>query len=335
MPSMSTPSKPVHPRVGGEHAPHSMSKSQTCGSSPRGRGTPAMTRAAAGGRSVHPRVGGEHVAASMRTNSKGGSSPRGRGTRLDRQTHLSGERFIPAWAGNTQTILLSHFVSSGSSPRGRGTQPHRHRLQPGKRFIPAWAGNTTAAAPTPTSSPVHPRVGGEHNPAVERRLGSGGSSPRGRGTQLHAAQQYRQRRFIPAWAGNTSPAITYTTNAPVHPRVGGEHASGSVSRVSVFGSSPRGRGTHHHDDGQRSGCRFIPAWAGNTWRGWIPRCARAVHPRVGGEHAVNTAKSVLIYLVHPRVGGEHGEHPNYVWQRERFIPAWAGNTRTPGSPCAR
>ena len=71
---------------------------------------------------------------------------------------------------------------------------------------------------------------------------------------------------------------------PVHPRVGGEHASERSLFGLRCGSSPRGRGTRTYHESGGHVERFIPAWAGNThvqvpFGGRLP-----VHPRVGGEH---------------------------------------------------
>jgi len=72
------------------------------------------------------------------------------------------------------------------------------------------------------------------------------------------------RRFIPAWAGNTRAIPRARWVGSVHPRVGGEHAEVSKVRGKVTGSSPRGRGTPYTGVGAGLDARFIPAWAGNT-----------------------------------------------------------------------
>ena len=130
---------------------------------------------------------------------------------------------------------------------------------------------------------VHPRVCGERVAAHQRDAPTGGSSPRVRGT-LRGSSVALDCRFIPACAGNTSPALDAIARsrfipacagntrpisarrlqAAVHPRVCGEHAlrggdaAGAVhprvcgERVAVWpvndaacvGSSPRVRGTH-------------------------------------------------------------------------------------------
>ncbi len=73
------------------------------------------------------------------------------------------------------------------------------------------------------------------------------------------------------------------------------------------------------------GCRFIPAWAGNTVSSGAISRRNSVHPRVGGEH----------FRVPRRGGGFFGSSPRgrgtlsraaAATHSHRFIPAWAGNT---------
>ncbi len=132
-------------------------------------------------------------------------------------------------------------------------------------------------------------------------------------------------RFIPAWAGNTGGQVRWSFCAPVHPRVGGEHASVNPAGISCSGSSPRGRGTR--TGGIRLGGfrRFIPAWAGNTLRSDIRCTVTAVHPRVGGEHAPPPALSSTYFGSSPRGRGTPCRTPTRP-EWFRFIPAWAGNT---------
>ena len=91
------------------------------------------------------------------------------------------------------------------------------------RFIPAWAGNTHLKRLGEYDGSVHPRVGGEHPSDPDRKRSVVGSSPRGRGTLNGLSPESLERRFIPAWAGNTDIAPITTTGVAVHPRVGGEH----------------------------------------------------------------------------------------------------------------
>ncbi len=193
-------------------------------------------------------------------------------------------RFIPARAGNTPQAPAHRPVWRGSSPRERGT----HLLQLDgtirKRFIPARAGNTFFIRPFVCKSPVHPRASGEHffHPAF--RLQKPGSSPRERGTRPGVSDEGKDRRFIPARAGNTSVRSTSRALLPVHPRASGEHRGRIACFKNADGSSPRERGTLLFLPGHFLHCRFIPARAGNTRRIYQAGYYQPVHPRASGEH---------------------------------------------------
>ncbi len=179
---------------------------------------------------------------------------------------------------------------------------------------------------------VHPRVCGEHNCRPNWRPCVRGSSPRMRGILPLSAEQHASTRFIPAYAGNTEPAVTvrrcsprfipaYAGNTgkgkteaglfPVHPRVCGEHSFAQASQQGENGSSPRMRGTRQADGLQLDDCRFIPAYAGNT-------------------DLDDTSPSLA--SVHPRVCGEHTDAQGDGAPAGRFIPAYAGNTALSASP---
>ena len=97
------------------------------------------------------------------------------------------------------------------------------------------------------------------------------------------------------------------------------------------GSSPRGRGTHIPQADRHRHQRFIPAWAGNTYRFRSVSSGPPVHPRVGGEH--DEIQRLRIRLVGSSPRGRGTRLAGLlVYPVCRFIPAWAGNTRMlPGS----
>ena len=133
------------------------------------------------------------------------------------------------------------------------------------------------------------------------------------------------RRFIPAWAGNTSLRAAHRSVAAVHPRVGGEHAAYQPSIAAGTGSSPRGRGTRLDRLAYGDRKRFIPAWAGNTPRIVSAQTRPTVHPRVGGEHWRRANLTHRVDGSSPRGRGTP-RHRSAQAGRLRFIPAWAGNT---------
>ena len=173
------------------------------------------------------------------------------------------KRFIPAYAGNTAhcprisdrdavhpRVCGEHpihpvddYAEIGSSPRMRGTPLHSPDGEWRLRFIPAYAGNTRMWNLSSGSVPVHPRVCGEHASVTASALMKSGSSPRMRGTHKVNEIQARQRRFIPAYAGNTWPLSPMGSSSAVHPRVCGEHSFNRAANSSSSGSSPRMRGT--------------------------------------------------------------------------------------------
>ena len=135
------------------------------------------------------------------------------------------------------------------------------------------------------STPVHPRVCGEHFPKHSWTKPRSGSSPRVRGTHTVGRARHERHRFIPACAGNTRSPASVWRRSTVHPRVCGEHHLNQPSTSALPGSSPRVRGTHHRRRHRRTPHRFIPACAGNTPLRRARRPCPSVHPRVCGEHS--------------------------------------------------
>ena len=239
-------------------------------------------------RTVHPRVCGERWPKAWLTSPVAGSSPRVRGTGDGAQGRLTLDRFIPACAGNGRTRrppgrapsvhprvcgeragLFRHFFPLfGSSPRVRGTACRAQTASCRFRFIPACAGNGCGTSRRCCCRSVHPRVCGERSMTKRATVTSSGSSPRVRGTGLALDLRGRERRFIPACAGNGARTCAGCTLRPVHPRVCGERATAARSICPSAGSSPRVRGTVSDPAGGGACPRFIPACAGN---GFWPR----------------------------------------------------------------
>ncbi len=216
-----------------------------------------------------------------------GSSPRARGTGRLVHPRLGQWRFIPASAGNSLvstefklgpavhprergeqvgTVRWS-WSHSGSSPRARGTGPSHHQSEPSLRFIPASAGNRALRSVARFLFPVHPRERGEQT-AESRQTGCwAGSSPRARGTGVFSPDGLEIERFIPASAGNRCARRARRLAAPVHPRERGEQTVSSGMASSMFGSSPRARGTGRSRRSCWISLRFIPASAGNRLPG--------------------------------------------------------------------
>ena len=212
-----------------------------------------------------------------------GSSPRVRGTAFRPFIPFVVNRFIPACAGNRpdgrentdlrpvhprvcgeqSACYLATVDSAGSSPRVRGTGVIDKTYGDVVRFIPACAGNrSTFCCPTLVIA-VHPRVCGEQCPQPAMHPEIDGSSPRVRGTVSSARNAPRNRRFIPACAGNSALHLGRSPRRAVHPRVCGEQTWCRKRERRSVGSSPRVRGTDNLPWRRRLRRRFIPACAGN------------------------------------------------------------------------
>ena len=233
-----------------------------------------------------------------------GSSPPARGTQGRWWSRCPPRRFIPACAGNTTTLreqtlagtvhprLRGEHIGtsagsakpSGSSPPARGTQVLQREEEKLRRFIPACAGNTDSRRSGPSARTVHPRLRGEHGGVASARHRWNGSSPPARGTHRAADPGHRQRRFIPACAGNTRASQSPRERGTVHPRLRGEHHVATDFVKTIGGSSPPARGTPGRHQGARSRARFIPACAGNTCSTTASFSKSTVHPRLRGEH---------------------------------------------------
>ena len=274
-----------------------------------------------------------------------GSSPRLRGTALRLKYELFCPRFIPAPAGNRMARFVARHVETvhpracgeqhgnavirdwytGSSPRLRGTDPRVLEPPNPSRFIPAPAGNRPLIPTRTQARPVHPRACGEQSKASSPPDSPDGSSPRLRGTVLHPPPRIDHFRFIPAPAGNSAPSTSTNRSLSVHPRACGEQLSGLVGFHSMFGSSPRLRGTVIRQHPTNDPSRFIPAPAGNrlhprSWARTVP-----VHPRACGEQMNQLTFASTSSGSSPRLRGTDKGNV-VVGMLRRFIPAPAGNS---------
>ena len=131
-----------HPRMRGEHAPVSISRTALLGSSPHARGARGLASdairadriipACAGSTRLpktiawhnwdHPRMRGEHLRAHHRTRPTPGSSPHARGARGTAWLVSAVRGIIPACAGSTLR-LLTIWTTCWDHPRMRGEHP--------------------------------------------------------------------------------------------------------------------------------------------------------------------------------------------------------------------
>ena len=193
------------------------------------------------------------------------------------------------------------------------------------RFIPAYTGNSPAGPRGSRPVSVHPRVHGELLSDLGGRERPVGSSPRTRGTRQRDSRFAPVRRFIPAYTGNSRPTRAAGSPRPVHPRVHGELSCQVTVPECSTGSSPRTRGTLGDCLYWFLITRFIPAYTGNSHGRPARGYRRAVHPRVHGELYEWAKDEILNVGSSPRTRGTHPAAGDRV-QRQRFIPAYTGNS---------
>ena len=294
---------------------------------------------------AHPRAGGENGERDQVEHGGTGSSPRGRGKPPNVRRWAYGVRLIPARAGKTMMSMTEvvmdeahpraggenalsdapSLIECGSSPRGRGKHQPRNWRKPRGGLIPARAGKTSEAVRHTHTRRAHPRAGGENQ--TNRNTGGGelGSSPRGRGKLDTMSRGWTCTRLIPARAGKTSSGCGPSSNAPAHPRAGGENYPDSPMGGEERGSSPRGRGKQGAHLGYLVCARLIPARAGKTLRGHSHLRDPAAHPRAGGENQL-----LVAFRSHSGGSSPRGRGKPFVRctpsRTRRLIPARAGKT---------
>ena len=152
-----------------------------------------------------------------------------------------------------------------------------------------------------------------------------GSSPRMRGTQRQSFCCDLRIGIIPAYAGNTMAVMFSSMEVRDHPRVCGEHWFRPAGDCTIQGSSPRMRGTPRYKALGNSMAGIIPAYAGNTWLRSIKTCRARDHPRVCGEHLIDSSLLAACFGSSPRMRGTPACCRMRV-TRSWIIPAYAGNT---------
>ncbi len=133
---------------------------------------------------------------------------------------------------------------------------------------------------------VYPRWRGEHSLPHWINPASRGLSPLARGTHVISGGFHALTRFIPAGAGNTSPAACPSWVGTVYPRWRGEHRRKERGYRIKLGLSPLARGTRSPWLFALNTARFIPAGAGNTTAAANLRWTITVYPRWRGEHEI-------------------------------------------------
>ena len=134
----------------------------------------------------------------------------------------------------------------------------------------------------------HPRMRGDHQFFTNKWHRIRGSSPHARGTLSVTPILRNKPGIIPACAGNTFPVARICLHLRDHPRMRGEHPQPDLVEIAEAGSSPHARGTPCRCLVWHPSPGIIPACAGNTKTLMYAFARLRDHPRMRGEHPLET-----------------------------------------------
>ena len=288
---------------------------------------------------------GEHERDTSFMNEMVGSSPHVRGAPRFHEVLCGEFGIIPACAGSTRPRWSSLDASwdhprmcgehrpqrkaisamPGSSPHVRGARTLLHRVGSREGIIPACAGSTFFPVGSGPHCRDHPRMCGEHlGPPLAISVPEG-SSPHVRGALGSGDLSVQPYGIIPACAGSTITLNLSTSTGRDHPRMCGEHLESLNPTSPTQGSSPHVRGAHGHVSCHVGAIGIIPACAGSTHMDNDLNNMGRDHPRMCGEHGVDSFTAITAMGSSPHVRGA----PNQLEQSADYagiIPACAGST---------
>ena len=148
----------------------------------------------------------------------------------------------PRVCGGTPEPQPAPDPTPGLSPRVRGNLGDAGENQGRRGSIPACAGEPCSQPPFHSGHRVYPRVCGGTMAISPSVLDIQGLSPRVRGNRDAGLIAVAVARSIPACAGEPRPGSSPPHKPRVYPRVCGGTVCSPVSRLRVFGLSPRVRG---------------------------------------------------------------------------------------------
>ena len=210
-------------------------------------------------------------------------------------------------------------IASGSPPRMRG----KAQAEQVRRFLngitPAYAGKRTKSSRCPPRMWDHPRVCGEKNLCILRRVEIPGSPPRMR--------------------GKATGSSCVKLNSQDHPRVCGEKPERKAPRRPRLGSPPRMRGKETDSRRQCCSAGITPAYAGKRTLFCLAGRRNRDHPRVCGEKSMYSGVFYERYRITPAYAGKSfpagcprsrsRDHPRVCGEKPRRPPAAAVGIGSP------
>ena len=255
-----------------------------------------------------------------------GSSPHVRGALVLDGLHWMPAGITPRMCGEHRPQRKAISAMPGSSPHVRGARTLLHRVGSREGIIPACAGSTFFPVGSGPHCRDHPRMCGEHlgsSPGLFRCLRD---HPRMCGEHsVPGDLSVQPYGIIPACAGSTITLNLSTSTGRDHPRMCGEHLESLNPTSPTQGSSPHVRGAHGHVSCHVGAIGIIPACAGSTHMDNDLNNMGRDHPRMCGEHGVDSFTAITAMGSSPHVRGA----PNQLEQSADYagiIPACAGST---------
>ncbi len=188
----------------------------------------------------------------------------------------------PRVRGGARNRRLAALACTGRSPRARGSRTRCGGTWACSRSIPACAGEPNVSVAETVVGEVDPRVRGGAPTSTPRATRRAGRSPRARGSLRAGKAAGRDRRSIPACAGEPWSSSTKAKTRRVDPRVrGGALVCLRVS-ANDLGRSPRARGSPWRPGNCGRSLGSIPACAGEPRRPQKSSTGAGVDPRVRG-----------------------------------------------------
>ena len=135
------------------------------------------------------------------------------------------------------------------------------------------------------------------------------------------------RRYNPAYAGTTQPAVCRACERLIQPRVCGDYRITSLKAERDADTTPRMRGLRVVSTSDRTTWRYNPAYAGTTAPAAANLERRQIQPRVCGDYSSASPLPMPSRDTTPRMRGllyQVSIRPQY----NRYNPAYAGTTGT-------
>ena len=170
----------------------------------------------------------------------------------------------PRLRGEHAAPVASRQAAPDSPPLARGAQPQHDHDHPPRGLTPACAGSTSSASTHAGSGWTHPRLRGEHRCVQVSGASEWDSPPLARGAPRQEIERSPFTGPTPPCAGSTPPTTSSPPRKRTHPRLRGEHESGSLDDYAESDSPPLARGARRGGDRGARRCGLTPACAGST-----------------------------------------------------------------------